>query len=495
MSITYLYTAVILYIIIGSIVALMARKEMNEGVVEYFLSGRNTGGFVAALSYSATTYSAFMMIGLAGFTYSGGVGALGFELVYLSGLSLVAFFGPRFWLIGKKNNYVSPYEMLGDRYQNQWIAFTASLSACIFLIPYLAVQLMGVGYLLSGLSKGEIPFIFGVGIAVLLAIAWALIAGMKSVTWTDSLQSLIMIVVSVIILFYVIYQHLGGFKEFFDSLAALEGNILTVPGPGFFKFKIFLGLSLPWFFFSISNPQVSQRLFIPRDLKAMKTMIKGFLVFGFIYTLVSVFWGFSARLLIPGLSNADLATPELLASQYVPTALALVAMVGITAAAISTIDSIMLTLSSLVVRDIFKNMEDNLDQKQNLRQLRIAKIAILIIALLGFFFAIQELDLIAALSVAASIGLLVVVPSMFGAFFWKKATAAASLSSIIIGSITALYLQFNSWNPLGYGAGVWTLLVSTAIFIIFSLFTKAPQKKADEFIDYINKECKERNII
>ena len=495
MPTSYLYTAIILYIIIGSIVALMARKEMNEGVVEYFLSGRNTGGFVAALSYSATTYSAFMMIGLAGFTYSGGVGALGFELVYLSGLSLVAFFGPRFWLIGKKNNYVSPYEMLGDRYQNQWIAFTASLSACIFLIPYLAVQLMGVGYLLSGLSKGEIPFIFGVGIAVLLAIAWALIAGMKSVTWTDSLQSLIMIVVSVIILFYVIYQHLGGFKEFFDSLAALKGNILTVPGPGFFKFKIFLGLSLPWFFFSISNPQVSQRLFIPRDLKAMKTMIKGFLVFGFIYTLVSVFWGFSARLLIPGLSNADLATPELLASQYVPTALALVAMVGITAAAISTIDSIMLTLSSLVVRDIFKNMEDNLDQKQNLRQLRIAKIAILIIALLGFFFAIQELDLIAALSVAASIGLLVVVPSMFGAFFWKKATAAASLSSIIIGSITALYLQFNSWNPLGYGAGVWTLLVSTAIFIIFSLFTKAPQKKADEFIDYINKECKERNII
>ncbi|MGP3778158.1 sodium:solute symporter family protein [Halanaerobium saccharolyticum] len=491
----YLYIAVILYIIAGSAVALMARREMNEGIVEYFLSGRNTGGFVAALSYSATTYSAFMMIGLAGFTYSGGVGALGFELVYLSGLSLVAFFGPRFWLIGKKNNYVSPYEMLGDRYQNQWIAFAASLSACVFLIPYLAVQLMGVGYLLSGLSGGEIPFLFGVVIAVVLAITWALIAGMKSVTWTDSLQSLIMIVVSIIILFYVIYQHLGGFAEFFGSLAALEGDVLSVPGPGFFSFKTFLGLSLPWFFFSISNPQVSQRLFIPRDLKAMKTMIKGFLIFGFIYTMVSVIWGFSARLLIPGLSNADLATPELLASEYVPTVLALVAMIGITAAAISTIDSIMLTLSSLVVRDIFKNMEDNLDRDQNLRQLRTAKIAILIIALLGFFFAIQELDLIATLSVAASVGLLVVVPSMFGAFFWKKATAAGSLSSIIIGSLTALYLQFSGWRPLGHGAGVWTLIVTAAVFVGVSFFTQAPAEKAEEFIGYLNRECKERNII
>ncbi|MFW5749736.1 MAG: sodium:solute symporter family protein [Halanaerobium sp.] len=495
MPTTYLYIAVILYIIAGSVVALMARRELNEGIVEYFLSGRNTGGFVAALSYSATTYSAFMMIGLAGFTYSGGVGALGFELVYLSGLSLVAFFGPRFWLIGKKNNYVSPYEMLGDRYQNQWIAFAASLSACIFLIPYLAVQLMGVGYLLNGLSGGEIPFVFGVVIAVVLAIAWALIAGMKSVTWTDSLQSLIMITVSVIILFYVIYQHLGGFREFFASLAVLEGNVLSVPGPGFFKFKTFLGLSLPWFFFSISNPQVSQRLFIPRDLKAMKTMIKGFLLFGFIYTLVSVFWGFSARLLIPGLANADLATPELLASEYVPTVLALVAMIGITAAAISTIDSIMLTLSSLVVRDIFKNIEDNLDHDQNLKQLRTAKLSILIIALLGFFFAIQELDLIATLSVAASIGLLVVVPSMFGAFFWKKSTAAASLSSIIIGSLTALYLQFSGWSPLGHGAGVWTLIVTAAVFVLVSLFTQAPEEKAEEFIGYLKRECNEKNII
>jgi SSS family solute:Na+ symporter len=304
-----------------------------------------------------------------------------------------------------------------------------------------------------------------------------------------------MIVVSIIILFYVIYQHLGGFAEFFGSLAALEGDVLSVPGPGFFSFKTFLGLSLPWFFFSISNPQVSQRLFIPRDLKAMKTMIKGFLIFGFIYTMVSVIWGFSARLLIPGLSNADLATPELLASEYVPTVLALVAMIGITAAAISTIDSIMLTLSSLVVRDIFKNMEDNLDRDQNLRQLRTAKIAILLIALLGFFFAIQELDLIATLSVAASVGLLVVVPSMFGAFFWKKATAVGSLSSIIIGSLTALYLQFSGWRPLGHGAGVWTLIVTAAVFVGVSFFTQAPADKAEEFIGYLNRECKERNII
>ncbi|ADQ13834.1 sodium:solute symporter family protein [Halanaerobium hydrogeniformans] len=491
MSSVYLYGAVVIYIILGSIVAFLARKDMEMGVMEYFLDDRKTSGFVAALSYSATTFSAFMMIGLAGFTYSGGVGALGFELVYLSGLSLVAFFGPRFWLIGKKNNYVSPYEMLGDRYQNQWIAVVSAISACFFLIPYLAVQLMGVGYLLSGLSGGEIPFISGVIIAAGLAIAWALIAGMKSVTWTDSLQSLIMMVVSILILFFVVYQHLGGFAAFFGRLSSEYPEFLNVPGPGFFDFKTFLALSLPWFFFSISNPQVSQRLFIPRDLKAMRTMIIGFLGFGFVYTIVSVVWGFSAKLLIPGLANADMATPQLLASEYVPTVLALTAMVGITAAAISTVDSIMLTLSSVVVRDLFKNLSDQRD----IKQLRIAKISIIVIAIFGLLFAIQELDLIAALSVASSVGLLVVVPSIFGAFFWKGATAAGSLSSIIIASFTAVYLQFSGWQPFGHGAGIWTLLVSTLIFIGVSLLTEAPREKADEFIDYLNKECEAKNIL
>ncbi len=512
MSASYVYIAILIYIILGFLVAYAARSGMKKGIIEYFLGGRETGGFVAALSYSATTYSAFMMVGLAGFTYSGGVGALGFELVYLSGLSLVAFFGPRFWLVGKKYGYISPYEMLGDRYNNQWIATISSLAACVFLIPYLAVQLMGVGYLMNGLSNGAIPYMVGVIIAVIAAIAWAMIAGMRSVTWTDSLQSLIMIIVSVLILFFVVYKHLGGFINFFNIIEKKYPEYLAVPGPGFFNFKVFLGLTLPWFFFSISNPQVSQRLFIPDSLKSMKTMIKGFLGFGLVYTLVSVLWGFSAVVLLPGLEKADMATPALLGSEYVPVILGLIAMIGITAAAISTIDSIMLTLSSLVVRDFYKNVKDDIDGKSKIYkdnqddsgekgsnrhnyQLIIGKIVILIIAVIGVLFAAQQLDLIATLSVASSVGLMVVVPTIFGAFFWRRATAAGSIASILSGSAVAIYLQFSGWKPLGHWPGVWTILVGSLVFIVVSLLTEPPREKAEEFMGYLQEELENRNIL
>lgn len=485
----YVYIAMIIYVIVGSYVAFKARAGMKKGLLEYFLGDRSLGGIVSALSYSATTYSAFMMIGLAGFTYSGGVGALGFELIYLSGLSLVAFFGPRFWLVGKKFNYISPYEMLGDRYDNKWIPVILAATACVFLIPYLAVQLMGIGYLMNGLSAGSIPFMTGVIIATILAIAWALIAGMRSIAWTDSMQSLIMIIVSVFILFFIVYREMGGFINFFNILESRYPEFLSVPGPGFFNFKVFLGLTLPWFFFSISNPQVSQRLFVPRSLSAMKTMIKGFLIFGLIYTLVSVMWGFSAKILLPDLSAADMATPALLGSEHVPVILALIAMVGITAAAISTIDSIMLTLSSLVVQDLYKNIKE-----ENVK-VKLGKIIIILIAIIGLLFASQQIDLIATLSVASSVGLLVVVPTIFGAFFWRRATDVGAVASILCGAFTAVYLQFSGWKPLGHWPGVWTLIIATVVFIMVSIFTEPPGEKADKFLNYLDEELEKRNII
>lgn len=479
------------YIVITSLLAWISSKGMGKGMSEYFLANRRMSGLLAALSYSATTYSAFMMVGLAGLTYKGGIGALGFELIYLSGLVLTAFFGPRFWLAGKRYNYITPAEMLGDRYESKTLAVVVSIACCIFLIPYSAVQLMGIGYLLTGLSGGSFPFMAGVLITALVAIIWAWWAGMRSVAWTDSLQAIIMMLSALTIVFFVIYRGFGGFSAFATQLSTQASEWLSVPGPGFFSFRVFLGLSLPWFFFSISNPQVSQRLYIPRNLANMRIMIMGFLVFGFIYTIISIIWGFSAKLLVPGLTNPDLATPSLLALDIIPPILALIMMVGITAAAISTIDSILLTLSSMVSRDIYRNIRPEVDENQ---QVLAGKLVMPVIAVLAIVFASKKINLISVLAVASSAGLLVIVPAIVGTFFWKKGTAAGAITSIVGAGVITFAFQFRGITPLGLGAGVWSLITATVLFVLVSLFTPAP-KKADKFINYINENLKQRNAI
>lgn len=474
MSATLVLGALGVYVVIGTAIAWLARQRVGAGMSEYFLAGRGMGGLVAALTYSATTYSAFMLIGLAGLTYQGGVGALGFELIYLAGLSLVVFFGPRFWRVGKAFDYVTPSEMLGDRYGSRPVAMIVAAVSCIFLIPYSAVQLMGIGYLLEGLTGGEVGFMTGVVLATLLAVLWAYIAGMRSVAWTDSLQSVVMIISAVAVVALIV-RGLGGPLAFVTTLERDHGPWLSVPGPGYFDIATFIGLSLPWFFFSISNPQVSQRLFVPRSIASMRVMVLGFLCFGFVYTLLSIVWGFSALVLFPGLENPDLATPRLLSSGIVPPLLAVVVMVGITAAAISTVDSILLTLSSMLSRDIYANLARRRDEA---RQLLAGRLVIPAIALLAFLFARLRLDLIAVLSVASSAGLLVMVPAIVGAFFWRRGSAAGAGWSMVIGAVVVLLLQFGGWRPLGQWPGVWGLAVATMVYVGISVATRPAEEGA-----------------
>ena len=477
MSAAFVLWGLAAYVGVGTVLAWMARHRMGTGLSDYFLAGRAMGGVVAALTYSATTYSAFMLIGLAGLTYRGGVGALGFELIYLAGLSLVVFFGPRFWRVGHAFDYLTPSEMLGDRYGSRALAVLVAGLSCLFLIPYSAVQLMGIGYLLEGLTDGAVSFMAGVTVAALLAVAWAYLAGLRSVAWTDSLQALVMILSSAAVVVMVV-RALGGPVAFAATLASDHGPWLTVPGPGYFDLATFVGLSLPWFFFSISNPQVSQRLFVPRSIADMRVMVLGFLVFGFVYTLVSAVWGFTALVLFPGLDNPDLATPTLLASGLVPPLLALLVMLGITAAAISTVDSILLTLSSMVSRDIYGALARD---RSEARQLLAGRLVIPVIALLAFLFARLRLDLIAVLSVASSAGLLVMVPAIIGAFYWRRGSAAGALLSMAAGAVVVLVTQFGGFRPLGQWPGVWGLATSTAVFVVASLLTRPATAGAERF--------------
>ncbi|PXY24640.1 sodium:solute symporter family protein [Prauserella muralis] len=479
MSAATIWWGIAIYVVFASVTAYLSRRGGHKSMSGYFLGSRNMGGWVSAMSYSATTYSAFMLIGLAGLAYQGGVGALGFELIYLCGVTLVLVFGPRFWRAGKTFGYITPSEMLGGRYESKALAVVTALASCLFLIPYAAVQLAGVGYLLQGMTGGAITFTSGAILATVLAIVFSLAAGLRSVAWTDSLQAIVMVITATAVVLIVV-NRLGGFGAFFGTLQRDHPGMLSVPGTGFFTFSTFLGLTLPWVFFSISNPQVSQRLFTPRSMRDLRRMLLGFMVFGFIYTLVAILWGFAAAIRFPGLQTGDLATPTLLSSGLVPTVFGLLVMIGIVAAAVSTIDSILLTLSSMITRDVYATAGRT--TPSDTRQLALGKLVIPVIAVLAYLFAQLQLDLIAILSVAASAGLLVMVPAIVGSFFWRRGTAAGALTSVLAGGAVVIYLEATSTTWLGQGTGVWALLVSLGLFVGVSLVTTAPREKAEQFL-------------
>jgi len=203
-------------------------------------------------------------------------------------------------------------------------------------------------------------------------------------------------------------------------------------------------------------------------------------------------WGFSTKVLSPELASADLATPTLLSQPLIPAILALIVMVGILGAAVSTIDSILLTLSSMFARDLYRRFRPRASEEM---ELRLGKWVIPVISLVAMVFGWLKLGLISALSVAASAGLLMTVPAIFGAFFWKRGTATGAIWSMVLGGVVTGFLYFSRWRPLGHWPAVWGGVMCSATFIVVSLMTKPPSEKAEEFLGYLNQGLKERNAL
>jgi solute:Na+ symporter, SSS family len=475
----YVLLAMVLWSAVSVGIAALARKGMGKGAAEFFIGGRRLKGFVSGMTYAATTYSAFMLVGLVGLTYQSGVGTLGFEMTYLIFTVLfLLVFGPRFWLVGRRFQHITPPELLAHRYENRWVAVLTALLSLFMLIPYASVQLMGAGLLVSGLTGGQIPFMTGVLVMAGLSGFCALWAGMRSVSWTDAFQAVTMLLTSVAALFYMFYAFYGSPGEFFVTVQTENPDLLRFT----WEPAYFIGLTLPWAFFALTNPQVSQRLFVPGRVVDLRRMILYFSAFGFIYTIISTLFGLQAANLLPGLENPDLAMPLLLSR--VPPLLGLILFVGIFAAATSTLGSIILTLGSLFSRDVVKHFKPDLSEQGETWAGKVGVLALLAICI---YFAWLRPGLIVVLSSMASGGLLVMAPAIIGAFFWARASAAGALWSMLVGGIVTAWMYLAKHYPLGWWPPVWGLGITTLLFLGISLLTHPPRNAA-QFISDVEEE-------
>ena len=435
-----------IYAIIGTIIALYSRgAKTQEG---FFIGDRNIGGVVSALTYAATTYSAFMMVGLVGLAYATGVGALGFELVYLVGtLFFLSFYGPKIWKIAKEKGIVSPSGILEHRYGLKTVKAAAFISL-IALVPYTSVQLTGVALILE--KNANLNFSTGILIVGILIALWAFLGGLRGVALTDSIQGFLMISVSIIALVWVSSR-----VDF--SQASSLGQLMYVPNT-IWTPKFFLSLTIPWFFFALTNPQVFQRMFISKDLPALRKMIVYFGFFGVLYTVIVSLIGIELKILtieglFPIVEYRDNVTPTLLS--IMPEWLSLLLALSIMAAAITTANSIVLTLSSMVSRDIVKE-----------KGILYGRITIILLTVVIALFAIRKVSYIVELSVLSSTILLCLLPLVFGLFHFKAGKDLTGVLTILSGFITSVTLTFLKITPFGIPIPIITLIVSFLVFLV-----------------------------
>jgi Na+/proline symporter len=150
-----------------------------------------------------------------------------------------------------------------------------------------------------------------------------------------------------------------------------------------------------------------------------------------------------------------------------PPWLAATLLTGAVAATMSTVDSAVLAISSILTVDLYrKPFNPNMNSGQEATIGRV--ISVIIIAIMAFLAFYPPKLLFNSLIDVAYPGLVTLAPAAILGMFWKKSGSTAAIASILSGSAVAVYLLMFSRNPMGLYSGFWTLLVSLIVFIVVS---------------------------
>ena len=460
-------TILSLYIIIGSIIAFISRRHFTRNLRDYYTSSGRLRGVIAAGTYASTTYSAFMMLGLVGLTYATGVGAYGFELLYLIvTVFLLSTIGFKIWSMAKEKAWISPSQMIGDLYGSKTISMITALIYLFAMLPYLAAQIQGLRIVFR---FGGLDDVSAIVISSILVYVWIVIAGMWSVALTDLYQGIVMLTSASIYLTWLLGFYIPSHGVDYSGLIEVLGSNGYLGIHDFWKPHVFLAYTLPWIFFAVTNPQVVVRLYLPKDEKSYRRSVLYFSLYGFLYTLIVCIIGlFAAGLTalnkIPAISPRDSVTPYLLGSMN-PVMGSFIA-VSIIAAAISTANSIVLAVSSSVVKDVLS--------RENLTTSRIIEAILVIMAAL---IALQNIAFIVELSVLTSVILLplapIIVLGVYKSNSIREKTRITSILALIVGVSIALiysilygprsaFVQPIQGLPLSF----WVIAISTIILVI-----------------------------
>ena len=85
--------------------------------------------------------------------------------------------GPKVAKIGKKNNYITMGDFLGDRFQSKLLTIIVGIVAILAFIPYLTLQIKGMAYIFNVLTYDNIPYWFGAFISFGIVVIYVATSG------------------------------------------------------------------------------------------------------------------------------------------------------------------------------------------------------------------------------------------------------------------------------------------------------------------------------
>ena len=390
--------------------SLRSRKS-NTSAESFLLGGGKIGVLLGFMTVAATLFSTFTMQGMPDFFRNHGIGSWIF-LAVSDGLMIfvIVWFSFHLRKKAREKGFRGMAGLLQKSYGGKWAGYIYFLGVFLFLIPYVAIQIRGVSIFLFAVFPEAMPQWVWSIIIVAIMLVYSETGGLKAIMHADVMQGILLMVVVWIIAVSCINQ-IGGIEAMFTQVQSSNQSLLSVPGPnGLFSIQFLLASTLGIMSIPITQPQVSTRIVIMKDLKATHTMAVALGIFAILVIMPTIAIGFFGAINYAEMSSADFIAQVLLFDQYGLVAAA--AIIGLLAAAISTSDSQIFALGSE-----FRSLLKGEDQQV----LPATKGAIMVFAIACLIFSIVSSDQLVMLARLSFTGTALLGPMVVAGILSKKA--------------------------------------------------------------------------
>lgn len=492
-----------------------SKQESNSE--DYFLGGKSIRWWGVAGSIFGTNVSATHIVGMLGVGYSIGFAQSHYEFGAIPALLLLAYI---FLPVYHKLGITTLSEYLERRFDEK-----SRLIYCLILIALILLQMVAAFYIgsrtmLIFLSGTTIEMSYGGGIVLMASIAtvYTIFGGLKAVVWTDVLQSVIILIGSVIICYLTFSMpEVGGWSGLLEkeSIASetskmrlfLPSNHPDLPFTGAFS-----GLIVLHFFYWGTNQYLVQRALGAVSEREARIGIIFASFFKLLVPFLSIATGVAAFHYFSSLPDLTRVTPDtalpILLGKILPRGVGLAGIISsaILGAILSSIDSMMNSASTLFTLDIYKKYinRDATDKKL----ITVGQISIIVLVLsaslgAGIFFSPEYRGSfvlsISALSSYLTPGIVVV---FLAGILSRRVTPNAAFFSILFAPLFGYTLEVFYNNILFENTLLFKLLGSklnflhrVAITIGITYFTlllvsrfskRVPEKEALNWMDIEN---------
>lgn len=470
------------YLVLVLAVGLFGQRLFRGTGEDYFLASRTIGPFVLLMTLFGTHMTAFSLLGASGEAYHRGIGV--FSLM-ASSSALIApvvflFVGTRLWKIGSDHGYQTQVQFFRARWGSNGLALSLLLLLVIFLVPYLLVGVMGGGLTFEEITDGQVPRWLGSLIICAVVSVYVTAGGVRSTAWANTAQTLVFMALGALT-FVVIVRSLGGLGI---ALEAVDPSLLMhgdrIPVAMIFSYTL-IPLSVGMF------PHIFMHWLTAKNEQAFRLPVVAYPLCVAIVWLPSVLLGVLGTAQVPGLEGpaANSILLRMIALRA-PEILVGLLGAGVFAAVMSSLDSQVLSLSTLFTQEVAGRTRFGRDMSEA-QQVRLGRILVVSILVLIYGLSLIANRSIFKLGVWSFTGFAALFPLVVAALYWRRSNKTGAWCSVVTVAGLWLYYFARGWQSPNYtigGSGLMPvaviLLASTLAMVVGSLLGP---KLDDEWVE------------